>query len=59
LSENSGQANELNEVIKTVNKGIELINSLSAKNKGDQRLNILLFNLQQFTEYIEDIELGY
>lgn len=59
MSENSGQANELNEVIKTVNKGIELINSLSAKNKSDQRLNILLFNLQQFTEYIEDIELGY
>lgn len=40
------------------NKGIEIINFLSTIHEGDQRLNILLFNLQQFTEYIEDIKLG-
>lgn len=58
LSQHSIQINELNEVIEVVNRGIEVINHLSAISEGDRRLELLVFNLQQFTEYIEDIELG-
>lgn len=58
LSENSIQINELNKVIDAINKGIETVNRLNENQNENQRLAILIFNLQEFTEYIEDIELG-
>jgi len=58
LSENSVQANELNQIIDVINRGIEVTNTLTYINEADNKLAIITFNLQEFTEYIEDIELG-
>jgi len=58
LSENSVKANELNQIIDAVNKGIEVINTLNLINEGEEKLAIITFNLQEFTEYIKDIKLG-
>jgi len=40
------------------NQGLELTNHLNNNFEGEQMINLIIFNLQQFTEYIEDIELG-
>lgn len=58
ISENSIQISELNHVIDAINEGIRVTNHLSVINDGHEMLALLIFNLRQFTEYIEDIELG-
>jgi len=40
------------------NQGLELTNHLNNNFEGEQMINLIIFNLQQFTEYIEDIELS-
>jgi len=45
-------------IIDVINNGIEIINKLKEKGERDQQVSVLIFNLQHFTEYVEDIELG-
>jgi hypothetical protein len=58
ISKNNIQISELNHVIDAINKGIEVTNHLNHLREQEQMLALVIFNLQQFTEYIEDIELG-
>jgi len=41
-----------------INNRIEIINKLKEKGEREQQVSVLLLNLQHFTEYVEDIELG-
>lgn len=58
LAENSIQANELNYIIDAINKGLETVNSIVSEKEKSIKLELLIFNLEHFTEYIEDIEMG-
>jgi len=58
ISKNNVQISELNHVIEVINQVIELTNHLNNNFEGEQMINLIIFKLQQFSEYIEDIELG-
>jgi len=58
LVDTSVQNTDLNMIIDVINNGIEIINKLKEKGEREQQVNVLIFNLQHFTEYVEDIELG-
>lgn len=40
------------------NKGLEAVNSIVSEKEKSIKLELLIFNLEHFTEYIEDIEMG-
>jgi len=44
-------------IIDVINSGIDIISGLKVEKEQNQQIAILIFNLQQFTEYIEDIEI--
>jgi len=58
MSESSVKTHDLNTIIDVINSGIDIINKLKVEKEEHQQIAVLIFNLQQFTEYIEDIELG-
>jgi len=58
LVDTSVQNTDLNMVIDVINNGIQIITNLTEKGERDQQVSVLIFNLQHFTEYVEDIELG-
>lgn len=58
IAHNSIQANNLNDFINTFNQGINIINNQSKILEEEKQLNSLIFNIEHFTEYIEDIELS-
>jgi len=49
---------DLNMIIDVINNGIEVINKLKEDVEKEQQASVLIFNLQNFTEYVEDIDLG-
>jgi len=49
---------DLNMIIDVINNGIEIFNKLKENGEREQQVNVLIFNLQHFTEYEEDIEFG-
>jgi len=58
LVDTSVQSTDLNMIIDVINNRFELINKLNEKGERDQQVSVLIFHLQHFTEYVEDIELG-
>jgi len=58
INNTSVQNTDLNMIIDVINNGVEITNKLKEKGERDQQVSVLIFNLQHFTEYVEDIELG-
>jgi len=58
LVDTSVQNTYLNMIIDVINNGIEIIDKLKEKGERDQQVSVLILNLQHFTDYVEDIELG-
>jgi len=58
IAQNSEQVNELNTIIDPVNKGINIINKHLKYNENEKILELLVYNLEHFAEYIEDLEMG-
>jgi len=58
LVDTSVQNTDLNMIIDVINNGIEVINKLKEDGEKEQQTSVLIFNLQHFTEYGEDIEIG-
>lgn len=58
MSEDSVKTHDLNTILDVINSGIDIINKLKVDKERHQQIAVLIFNLEQFTEYIEDIELG-
>jgi len=58
LDEKKNNMSEDNTIIDVINSGIDIIKKLKVDMEQHQQIAVLIFNLQQFTEYIEDIELG-
>lgn len=58
LSQSTVQISSLNHVIDNLNNGIEMINTHSKSIEKDHKISLLIFNIEHFTEYIEDIEMG-
>jgi len=56
--EGKAQNTNLNMIIDVINNGIEVINKLKEDREREQQASYLIFNLQHFTECVENIELG-
>ncbi|OIC16910.1 hypothetical protein A7M48_19895 [Acinetobacter baumannii] len=56
MSEDSVKTHDLNTILDVINSGIDIINKLKVDKEQHQQIAVLIFNLEQFTEYIEDIE---
>jgi len=50
LSENSKQNTGLSKIIDVINNGIEGVHKLKEDKKREQQVNVLIFDLQHFTE---------
>jgi len=58
LAQSTIQVSNLNHIIDSLNDGIKMINNQSKAIRTEQKINLLIFNIEHFTEYIEDIEMG-
>ena len=50
------QAHNINRIIETVNHDIEIMNTLILEEERKHKLDFLIFNIEHFIEYKEDIE---
>lgn len=54
IYKNNVQISDLNHELEGINKGIQLTNHLNNNFEREQMLAPIIFNLQQFTEYIKN-----
>jgi len=53
LAQSTIQVSNLNHIIDNLNEGIKMINNQSNAIRTEQKINLLIFNIEHFTEYIE------